>query len=132
MLKAFLSDLRRKDFALGSVDCGLSLADWWLAVHGVDPAADLRADYASEAEVEQIFFRHGCLPRLVAKRAAAVGARRTRRPVAGDIAVIRVFGVWAGAIMTETGWWAVKRGPGLSHVRPERVDRLVAAWSVGA
>lgn len=134
MLAAFLKDLARTRFEWGSQDCVLPLADWWLANTGHDPAADLRGAYASQAEAEVLFSREGCLPRLVARRMAAIGARRTRTPQPGDVAVVRVFLLdgstdWFGAIMTTAGRWAIKSGDGLTGLRPHRLRRVVAAWS---
>ncbi|WP_020187786.1 hypothetical protein [Methylopila sp. 73B] len=133
MLADFLKGLARTRFGWGAVDCVLAPADWWLMNTGCDPAGDLRGAYASEADAELLFFREGCLPRLVARRMAAAGARRARDPNPGDVAVVRAFlpdgsSTWFGAIMTPAGRWAIKCADGLS-VRDARDVRVVAAWS---
>ena len=132
MLKAYLADLARTPFAWGQADCATAIADWWRLNTGIDPAGALRASYASEADAEQVFFRDGCLPRLVSRLARSVNARQTHQPKPGDIAVIRFDAFWACAIMTPAGRWAVKRNDGLAVVHPRDVKRVVTAWSFAA
>ncbi|MBS7532263.1 hypothetical protein KHC28_01105 [Ancylobacter sonchi] len=126
-LSAFLRHAQRQPFVFGHFDCTLMLADWWLANHGVDPAADWRGTFATQADCNALLRRHGGLPRLLARMALQVGAVRTTDPQPGDFAVIRAPTLWAAAIRTPTGRWAVKEGEGLTAIREARI---VAAWKI--
>nr|WP_255608071.1 hypothetical protein [Ancylobacter sp. Lp-2] len=127
-LPAFLIHAQRQPFVLGQFDCSLVIADWWLANHGVDPAADIRGTYSSQAECNALLRQHGGLPRLIARMARRVGAVRTADPQPGDFAIIRAPTLWAAAIRTPTCRWAVKEGDGLTAIRSPL--RVVAAWSI--
>ncbi len=127
MLTAFLRDLARRPFVWGVCDCSLIIADWWLANHGVDPAAHLRGTYASEAECLAVLEREGGKLRLVARLARSVGARRAATIVPGVFGVARHGDDHVPAIATPDGKWAAKSERGLIAFAPARV---VAAWRI--
>jgi len=127
MLRPFLVDLARKPFVWGRCDCCLILADWWMAVHGVDPAADLRGAYGSEEECHALLAREGGVLRLVGRLAGSVGAVPTTEPVPGDFGVVKVAGLHIGAILAPDGKWAGKSPRGLAAYTP---DKLVSIWKI--
>lgn len=128
-LRAFLRDLARKPFIYGQTDCGLPLADLWLAEHGVDPAADLRGTYRSQEDCMRLLGKSAKhLPGLVARLAYRMGAsRRWDNYQPGDMAVLRIGRIWFGAIRDEDGFWVVKESDGVLAMREAHV---VAAWSL--
>lgn len=125
MLKDFLASLAREPFTYGHSDCAWVLGRWWELRHGDNPAAALH--YATHDECLTVLAQHRGLLRLVFNLSRSVGAHRTRAPVAGDFAVVRHRGIQFGAIMGESGKWAIKCSNGLFMTRRCRV---LMAWSI--
>ncbi len=128
LLSSFLSADAARPFAWGIRDCGLRLADWVLAVRGLDPAADVRGCYGSEAEL-RVLMGWGGLPRFVDRLARRGGLSRVSDPKRGDIAVIALRGAPPqGAIRLDRGWSILADG-GVARV-PDTGVRIIGAWSV--
>lgn len=121
----FLTRYAERPFVWGQDDCSLFLADWWMEVHGVDPAASLRGSYDSQETCHKVLFWRGGLVCVVSGLAKTVGAVRTRNPQDGDFAVIRVRNKVVGAIRVGE-FWAV-RNEQIGFVSDARVLR---AWSI--
>ena len=126
-LGAFLRALAATEFAWGTKDCALVIADWWEANHGSDPAFYLRETYGSQAECHAVLEREGGLGRLVSRLARSVGAIRSSGDRAGDFGLIRHGGRHLAAIRTQSGRWAVK---GEKCVTALKNPKVVAAWHV--
>jgi len=126
-LPAFLRALAARPFYYGDLDCALTLADWWQANHGVDPAAELRERYFDEAICEQLVAARGGLLRLVGDLAAGVGAARAADPGPGDIGVVIWTRRYFGAIRGASGVWAIKAVDGLVLTRDVLLRR---AWEI--
>lgn len=131
-LAQFLARDAAREWEWGEHDCGLRLADWFVALTGrPDPAAHLRGQYANESQCEA---RYGSAPALRQIRAVvrSLGLERTADPVAGDIAVITISAegqrLVLGAIRLESGW-SVPGTVGLTRLADE-VVRVIAAWRI--
>ncbi|HYD66163.1 DUF6950 family protein [Azospirillum sp.] len=99
-LKNYLSSLAGRRWQPGALDCGVFMADWVMAVRGVDPIADVRGTYSSEREFRRILRREGGFARSCARRLAAVGYAPTPAPAGGDIAVVMApYAVRQGRIL---------------------------------
>ena len=127
MLAEFLALRARRPFAWGRDDCCLLLADWWLAVHGVDPAADWRGTYASESECTALLARSGGLLRLVARTARRSGAKRIATAEPGAFGVARHQGLHIAGIVAPDGKFASRSARGLICFSPAR---MAALWSI--
>lgn len=128
VLRSFLSDAGKTPFAWGVHDCCLIIADWWLAVHGVDPAADIRGTYATKEECHALLDREGGMRALIERYATAVGAERVSTPKAGDFGLVTLAtGGEVAAIMASDGKWAAKSERGLVAFRHASIE---AAWSI--
>ncbi|MBS7542534.1 DUF6950 family protein [Ancylobacter oerskovii] len=127
MLRSFLIDHARREFAWGTEDCCLLIADWWRANHGVDPAAGWRGTYSTAAEKDALLAREGGVARIVRRLALDVGAERTSDPRPGDFGVVRVDRKHLGAIRAPDGKWATKSLAGLVLFTP---IHIVAAWKI--
>ena len=118
-LQTFLRDAARKDYRLGQWDCGLWVADWYIAATGKpDPAAHLRGARYTEAELA----RH--MRRII----KGLGLKRTSEPRAGDIgiAVVRRRHI-VGAIFTGNWWVVLTNERGIGGIPPKCL-RFIAAW----
>lgn len=129
-LRRYLREAARTPFAWGRTDCCLFLADWVMAVRGIDPAQPLRGRYISERGAERWLRRHGGLVATVGLCAAGAGLAPTPAPRAGDIGVVRAMGPdgkprEAGAICAGGRWMARTPG-GLAGFRATPL----AAWRV--
>lgn len=71
--------------------------------------------------------REGGMLRMVFNMARRMGAARTREPMPGDPAVVRIQRGHHGAIMTPSGKWMVKLRAGL-HITC--AAKPVMAWSI--
>ncbi|QIB32252.1 DUF6950 family protein [Ancylobacter pratisalsi] len=126
-LPAFLRRMASEPFVWGYFDCSLVIADWWLANHGIDPAAHLRGAYDSRESCHARLDREGGLLRLVARLARSVDAARIDDPAPGAFAIVRAQGTHLAAICTPGLRWAIKSDHSVlvtSSVHP------VAMWSV--
>lgn len=126
-LGAFLRAMAASQFAWGTKDCALIIADWWLANHGFDPASHLRETYGSLEECHALLASEGGLGRLVTRLARSVDAVRSAGNLVGDFGVIRHGSQHLAAIRTKSGRWAVKGETGVTVLRNPKV---VAAWHV--
>lgn len=106
-------------------------AAWVLEVTGKDPAARWRGRYSDEAGAFAFIKAEGGIVRTMARAAASVGLKRTKRGHAGDVGVVQHLGVRgraAGAICLGAGLWvSLADGGGLWMARP----RCLAGWAVG-
>ncbi len=122
-LSVFLAEAAGKPYRLGEWDCGLWLADWYMAATGKpDPAAHLRGiEYPDNAAPRAYVIRHA---------ARAEGLQRTIAPARGDIGLVSLQkGHLVGGIFTGTHWCVLVDEQGIGAVKPERL-RFVAAWRV--
>ncbi|WP_026784204.1 DUF6950 family protein [Pleomorphomonas koreensis] len=106
-LEEFLAAYGAREWAPGTTDCCLMLADWALAKGLDDPAAHLRGTYDTEAGFWELIDAAGGLFPVVGDCVAVVGGRRINKPAPGVVAVIGSAAVarrqW-GAIWDGTGW----------------------------
>jgi hypothetical protein len=127
-LAKFLQEASQKPFKLGVHDCGLWLADWCLSERGIDPARSLRGMYDSVEEASKLVGVSN-LPKVFGRMLCASGFRITKKPVYGDIAMIKIGdSPVRGAIVTN-GYVVLANGFGISKISNAR---LVAAWSINA
>lgn len=117
MLEEFLREAARSDHVWSQSDCAMTIANWWLVKHGVDPAADLRGTYHSEPECMAVVAREGGMLNVVTVRADRVGAIVTDSPAPGDIGVIEIHGLVFGAILGPSKRWTVKSSHGIAAYR---------------
>ena len=127
-LSAFLSAKSRAPLAWGRDDCLMDVADWALALTGVDPAAPWRGTYDDESGADAILAAHGGLVGLLDYGLVAAGWRRTCAPQPGDIGAIDVRTdrgpALTGAIRCG-GRWACRGLKGRALIRAG----AVAAWT---
>lgn len=120
-LSTFLRDAAGKDYRLGEWDCGLWLADWYIAATGRgDPAAHLRGQSYTEAE----------LVRRMRSVLKSLSLARTKEPKRGDIGLVSLArGHLVGAIFTGQWWCLLTNDRGVGAAMPHRF-RFVAAWAL--
>lgn len=126
-------------FAWGQSDCALSLADWYHATHGVDPAAHLRGAYFDLQTCQRacgwfsdpVAVIEGCLDTV--RKAATDYPRGVNAPQPGDVAVIQLHSaervipagaLWLGSV------WGCKGPAGVTTVAP-RMAQPLAIWGMG-
>lgn len=130
-LTEFLIRQSGRPFEWGKSDCSLLLADWWLHIHGTDPAHWLRGTYSGSGGKDAVLATHGGLQRLVSRVASEAGASRTDEPATGDFGVIAVGDTPYGAIctgrMAGKTCWAVRSEKGVAFLTNPRILR---AWSI--
>lgn len=117
VLKAYLAEAGRKQFAWGDVDCFLFVADWVERRTGVDPAGVWRGAYTNPHEARNIVRRNGDALRFADHLLTKAGCMRTEQPDIGDVALVRaalsgrrkkIIFIPVGAIMVRAGMWAIK------------------------
>lgn len=124
-LVRFLSDAAAKPFVWGRDDCGLFIADWYVAKTGqADPASHLRGTYRSELECRRLY-GDVAVAKQVRNLISGRGAR-VRDVEPGDVAILRVGSDAVGAIRGMSGW-VVRGQRGLTRLLDGEV-RIVAAW----
>lgn len=117
-LSEFLRQAAARPFRLGEFDCGLFLADWYMAKTGKpDPAAHLRGASYGEDELT----RH--LQPIIENLAL----KPTQQPQSGDIGLLQLGGKTIGAICSGPRWMFLGRG--VRSVQMGRVP-VVAAWEL--
>lgn len=125
-LSAFLRAMARATFVWGSCDCSLVMADWCLAVRGVDPAASLRGRYTTALGAMRHVRRLGGFEAMARSLMAGCGFSTTEAPGPGDVGLVNhpVVGP-VFAIRCSLGW-AVKSPDGVA------VDEypIMVAWSL--
>lgn len=112
---------------MGTLDCGLWLADWCQREIGVDPGHEIRGRYRTVDEAKALL-GVSSLPMVFGRLCRRAGIRLTARPAYGDICMIELGGSVRGAIRT-AGYAVLAQGAGISRINRAR---LVAAWSVHA
>lgn len=131
VLTSFLIAKSSRPFEWGRDDCSLMLADWWLRVHGTDPADWLRGAYGTAEQKDAVLLQHRGLQRLVTRIAREAGAMRTASPNTGDFGLIAVGGRPYGAIctgrVTGKACWAARSETGVTFLTNPRILR---AWSI--
>jgi len=130
-LTEFLIRESGRPFEWGKNDCSLLLANWWLHVHGVDPAAWLRGTYATSEQKDAVLVANHGLQRLVTRIARSAGSCRTVTPTIGDFGLIAHGGRPYGAIcigrVGARACWAVRSETGVTFLTNPRILR---AWSI--
>lgn len=118
-------------FVWGESDCAMFVADWTAALTGRDPAAAYRGRYDSEATARRTGGEGAALARRFDRAFRAAGFPRARRPVPGDVGLVRPAGAknvpTLGAIHAgDDEWLALTDGGMASVFRPQ----VVVAWAV--
>jgi len=88
-LSDYLAGVTRRRFAYGELDCCTLMADWLMQCGFADPMADRRGFYATREQFTALIESEGGIIKSCRRRFAALGLRRTRRPVAGDVCLVR-------------------------------------------
>lgn len=87
-----------------------------------------RGAYDSEAEAEALIFDAGGLVALFSEGMTSAGIPETDEPAIGDIAVVSLLGLEAGAIFTGKRWaFAAERGIACSSLDPAAI---LKCWRV--
>lgn len=116
-LSQFLRAAAARTFRLGEFDCGLFVADWYVAKTGkADPAKHLRGTY----------YEAGDLLPLMRGVVARAKLAETKEPTRGDVGIVRVGNRVMGSIFTGTRWVVLTEG-GIGGVRRAEV---LSAWKV--
>lgn len=87
-LSDYLTSLRGRRWGPGTLDCGVFMADWVVALCGRDPIADVRGTYSTEREFLRIVRREGGFEKACESRLMKVGFRETAVPQHGDIMTV--------------------------------------------
>lgn len=114
----------------GVQDCCTLPGDWAIAAGWPDPMAEWRADYASDEEGHARIADAGSLLALFERGFASAGiARRSGKIELGDVGLVEIGGLEAGAIFAGKRWAIVaQRGIGMVSLDP---DYIAAVWAVG-
>lgn len=132
-LPVFLRRAAARHIVWGEWDCGLWLADWYMAVSGFpDPASDLRGRYHTREECLALCGPLG-FPRMIQRIAKRARLERTHTPFGGDIGVLRTRpgDVAIGAIKKADGWAFLSLKGGIASIRDdEPALRPMAAWRI--
>lgn len=97
-------------------------AAWAIELCGRDPMAAWRGAYASDEKGDQLADQAGGLSVLFDRGFSAIGWSETDELRAGDVGVIRIAGLQAGAIFAGERWaFAANRGVGFAHVDAEHI-----------
>lgn len=129
----YLRESAGRPFALGRNDCCLFIADWWRAVHGVDPVAEWRGTYRTEEDKRALLDREGGMVALISRIADRAGTVETENPITGDFGLIKHGDTTVGAICTGTAGevlcWAVRSETGVAFTSNPKV---LKAWALNA
>lgn len=127
-LQLFLAAQSSREWAPGSVDCCLLLADWAIWLGHVDAASHLRGTYSDEAGFQAIIAASQGVVPLVAGCASRINGRLITSPSIGAIGVIgspHAIGRQWGAIFDGSRWLVRFRdGVGPISARP------LAIWEI--
>lgn len=127
-LGAFLLAAGSRKRIAGVWDCCCLPCDWAIENGWPDPMAEWRGAYSTEEEGEALISDAGGLVTLFERGMGQAGLPRIAEPRAGDVGVICLHDVEAGAIFTGKRWAVVAdRGLGFGSVAPEAV---LAVWSI--
>lgn len=117
VLTDFLRAASARAFRMGHFDCGLFLADWYMAKTGKpDPAAHLRGSYYEAGDLLPLM-------RGVATKAGLVEASEPQR---GDVGMVRVGHRVMGSIYSGTRWMVLSE-QGIGGVRGAD---LIVVWKL--
>jgi hypothetical protein len=113
----------------GAWDCSTFPAAWVMANGLPDPMAQWRGRYDTEEAALALIDGQGGLPALFSRAMSGIDAPLNRgEPVAGDIGLVAIYGLEAGAIFTGKRWaFVTDRGMAFVTIAPEHI---VAAWSL--
>lgn len=109
-LADYLAGIARRRFSYGGLDCCTFMADWLMHCGRPDAMADRRGAYATRNDYEALIGDEGGFVRSCRRRFAAVGLRRTSRPAAGDVCLVRspvLVGEAGSVVWAPTGAIAV-------------------------
>lgn len=127
-LVAFLRAEAARPFDWGDHDCGLRLADWYVAKTGKpDPAAHLRGTYSGIRDCRALYGFAAVL-RQTRHIMRALALPRVSEPKEGDIAVLRVLDAAVGTIRVPAGW-SVLSPHGLTRLTDDEA-RAIAIWRI--
>lgn len=127
-LVAFLREEAARPFEWGEHDCGLRLADWYVAKTGKpDPVEHLRGSYSGVRDC-RARFGFAAVARQTREMARALRLPRVKKPEAGDIAILRVRDDAVGAIRVLSGW-SVLSPDGLARLT-DTDARALAIWRI--
>jgi uncharacterized protein DUF6950 len=113
-LAEFLRASAAREFRYGEFDCGLWLADWFIAATGrPDPVAHRRGHSRKDL---------GNQMRVVVR---SLGLARTASPEPGDIGLISLAKHHCTGAIFSTSWIVLAEGGGLTIVNPCRVARRI-------
>jgi len=87
-LERFMASHSKKDWSPGSVDCLLTLADWFVWRGFPDPASHLRGTYFDEAGFRDKVSEAGGTVEIVGSCALPIGLKRIETPQIGSIGII--------------------------------------------
>ncbi len=128
VLAAYLRSAASRPFEDGVHDCGLWLADWYVARTGrPDPAAHLRGTWRSVRRRTELY-GHAAILRQTRAIVRRLGLARVRAFEPGDIAGLRLGGAAFGAIRVAKGW-ALLSVRGLARLSDDDV-KVIAAWRI--
>lgn len=106
--------------------CGLLVADWIDALHGVDPAIHLRARCATPAGVELVIREAGGIEALLERTLEPLCFYRTATPTIGDVGIVRDDAAQLAMAIRGEGEWIGRAACGVICQDFE----TVAAWKV--
>src|SRR3954469_19750766 len=88
-LSDYLGAAIRRRFAYGDFDCCTFMADWLMRCGLPDAMADRRGSYATRAEYQALIAGEGGIVRSCRRRFAALGLKRVRQALPGDVCLVR-------------------------------------------
>jgi hypothetical protein len=126
-LSLYLHKAARVPFVWGEFDCLCGFVSGWVdQERGGDSAGAFRGSYDDEEGAARVMEACGGMGALIGACAGEAGCTPTTEPAAGDIGMVKVGGLTAGAIRTGKGWAVLRIGGGYSVSRL----RHVSAWAV--
>ena len=105
-LSGYIAAVMRRRFAYGELDCCTFMADWLMRCGFPDAMADRRGAYATRAEYEALIASEGGIVRSCRRRFAALGLKRVRQAMPGDVCLVRapiLAGAGGGVVYGPTG-----------------------------
>lgn len=125
-LGEFLRACTAKARVPGEWDCCAMPAAWAMETGADDPMAAWRGAYSTDDEGERLADEAGGLAVLFDRAFPGIGWQRVEDLQPGDVGVIDVQGLQAGAVYVGPRWaFVATRGLGMANIEPEYVR---AAW----
>jgi hypothetical protein len=87
-LSDYFTDVLRRRFAYGDLDCCTFMADWLMRCGLKDPMADRRGTYTSAKQYRAAIRREGGLVASCQRRFFSIGLRETETASSGDVALV--------------------------------------------